>query len=284
MTALSGHEPQIKISIPAAASRLLGALRRAGFEAYVVGGCVRDSLLGRTPGDWDICTSARPEQVRAVFSAYRQILTGEKHGTVAVIVGGTPYEITTYRVDGQYHDSRHPDAVQFVPQVQPDLARRDFTINAMAYAPGEGLIDLYGGRSDLHACLMRCVGDPEERFAEDALRILRAVRLAAQLDFALEEATERAALDMRPDVVYLDPMFPGRTKSAAVKKKFQLIHGLERPTEPLDEESLLQAALAARPRKVVIKRPVKGPYLAGVKPSHSIAGKAVRYDCIVPPR
>ena len=177
MTALSGHEPQIKISIPAAASRLLGALRRAGFEAYVVGGCVRDSLLGRTPGDWDICTSARPEQVRTVFSAYRQILTGEKHGTVAVIVGGTPYEITTYRVDGQYHDSRHPDAVQFVPQVQPDLARRDFTINAMAYAPGEGLIDLYGGRSDLHACLMRCVGDPEERFAEDALRILRAVRL-----------------------------------------------------------------------------------------------------------
>ena len=200
MTALSGHEPQIKISIPAAASRLLGALRRAGFEAYVVGGCVRDSLLERTPGDWDICTSARPEQVRAVFSAYRQILTGEKHGTVAVIVGGTPYEITTYRVDGQYHDSRHPDAVQFVPQVQPDLARRDFTINAMAYAPGEGLIDLYGGRSDLHACLMRCVGDPEERFAEDALRILRAVRLAAQLDFALEEATERAALDMRQSI------------------------------------------------------------------------------------
>ena len=141
MTALSGHEPQIKISIPAAASRLLGALRRAGFEAYVVGGCVRDSLLGRTPGDWDICTSARPEQVRTVFSAYSQILTGEKHGTDAVIVGGTPYEITTYRVDGQYHDSRHPDAVQFVPQVQPDLARRDFTINAMAYNEKEGLID-----------------------------------------------------------------------------------------------------------------------------------------------
>ena len=200
MTTLSGHEPQIKISIPAAASRLLGALRRAGFEAYVVGGCVRDSLLGRTPGDWDICTSARPEQVRAIFSAYRQILTGEKHGTVAVIVGGTPYEITTYRVDGQYHDSRHPDAVRFVPQVQPDLARRDFTINAMAYAPGEGLIDLYGGRNDLHARLMRCVGDPEERFAEDALRILRAVRLAAQLDFELEEATERAALDMRQNI------------------------------------------------------------------------------------
>ena len=197
MTALSGHEPQIKISIPAAASRLLGALRRAGFEAYVVGGCVRDSLLGRTPGDWDICTSARPEQVRTVFSAYRQILTGEKHGTVAVIVGGTPYEITTYRVDGQYHDSRHPDAVQFVPQVQPDLARRDFTINAMAYAPGEGLIDLYGGRSDLHAFLMRCVGDPEERFAEDALRILRALRFSAKLGFTLDSTTAEAALAAR---------------------------------------------------------------------------------------
>ena len=192
MTALSGHEPQIKISIPAAVSRLLGALRRAGLEAYVVGGCVRDSLLGRTPGDWDICTSARPEQVRTVFSAYRQILTGEKHGTVAVIVGGTPYEITTYRVDGQYHDSRHPDAVQFVPQVQPDLARRDFTINAMAYAPGEGLIDLYGGRSDLHACLMRCVGDPDRRFGEDALRIMRTLRFSSVLGFTVEERTAAA--------------------------------------------------------------------------------------------
>lgn len=197
MTALSGHEPQIKISIPAAASRLLGALRRAGFEAYVVGGCVRDSLLGRTPGDWDICTSARPEQVRTVFSAYRQILTGEKHGTVAVIVGGTPYEITTYRVDGQYHDSRHPDAVQFVLQVQPDLARRDFTINAMAYAPGKGIIDLYGGRDDLAAGMIRCVGDPAQRFAEDALRILRALRFSARLGFALDEATAAAALQAR---------------------------------------------------------------------------------------
>lgn len=197
MTALSGHEPQIKISIPAAASRLLGALRRAGFEAYVVGGCVRDSLLGRTPGDWDICTSARPEQVRTVFSAYRQILTGEKHGTVAVIVGGIPYEITTYRVDGQYHDSRHPDAVQFVPQVQPDLARRDFTINAMAYAPGKGIIDLYGGRDDLAAGMIRCVGDPAQRFAEDALRILRALRFSARLGFALDEATAAAALQAR---------------------------------------------------------------------------------------
>ena len=198
MTALSGHEPQIKISIPAAASRLLGALRRAGFEAYVVGGCVRDSLLGRTPGDWDICTSARPEQVRAVFSAYRQILTGEKHGTVAVIVGGTPYEITTYRVDGQYHDSRHPDAVQFVPQVQPDLARRDFTINAMAYNAAEGLVDPFGGQADLQNGLLRAVGEPQQRFTEDALRILRLYRFAARFGFALDAATARAARQLAP--------------------------------------------------------------------------------------
>ena len=198
MTALSGHEPQIKISIPAAASRLLGALRRAGFEAYVVGGCVRDSLLGRTPGDWDICTSARPEQVRTVFSAYRQILTGEKHGTVAVIVGGTPYEITTYRVDGQYHDSRHPDAVQFVPQVQPDLARRDFTINAMAYNAAEGLVDPFGGQKDLQNGLLRAVGEPQQRFTEDALRILRLYRFAARFGFALDAATARAARQLAP--------------------------------------------------------------------------------------
>ena len=198
MTALSGHEPQIKISIPAAASRLLGALRRAGFEAYVVGGCVRDSLLGRTPGDWDICTSARPEQVRTVFSAYRQILTGEKHGTVAVIVGGTPYEITTYRVDGQYHDSRHPDAVRFVPQVQPDLARRDFTINAMAYNEAEGLVDPFGGQADLQNGLLRAVGEPQQRFTEDALRILRLYRFAARFGFALDAATARAARQLAP--------------------------------------------------------------------------------------
>ena len=141
------QDPNVKIVLPPVVSRLLGALRRAGFSAYVVGGCVRDSLLGRTPGDWDICTSARPEQIRRVFAGYRQILTGEKHGTIAVIVGGVPYEITTYRVDGAYHDGRHPDSVRFVPDVRQDLARRDFTVNAMAYAPGEGLVDAFGGSS-----------------------------------------------------------------------------------------------------------------------------------------
>lgn len=171
------------IRLPHDAYRLLQTLRAAGHSAYVVGGCVRDSLLGRLPGDWDICTSARPDEMKALFCSQRLILTGEKHGTVAVILHGKPYEMTTYRLDGSYRDHRHPDNVQFVDDLAADLARRDFTINAMAYAPGEGVIDLYGGRSDLAACVVRCVGTPADRFAEDALRILRALRFSAKLGF-----------------------------------------------------------------------------------------------------
>ena len=185
------------IRLPRDAYRLLQTLRAAGHSAYVVGGCVRDSLLGRLPGDWDICTSARPDQLRAIFHDQRLILTGEKHGTVAVILHGKPYEITTYRLDGSYRDHRHPDSVQFVDDLAADLARRDFTINAMAYAPGEGIIDLYGGRSDLAAGIVRCVGTPADRFAEDALRILRALRFTAKLGFTLEPATAAAALAAR---------------------------------------------------------------------------------------
>lgn len=185
------------IRLPRDAYRLLQTLRAAGHSAYVVGGCVRDSLLGRLPGDWDICTSARPDQLRAIFHDQRLILTGEKHGTVAVILHGKPYEITTYRLDGSYRDHRHPDSVQFVDDLAADLARRDFTVNAMAYAPGEGIIDLYGGRSDLAAGIVRCVGTPADRFAEDALRILRALRFTAKLGFALEPATAAAALAAR---------------------------------------------------------------------------------------
>lgn len=188
------------IRLPRDAYWLLQTLRAAGHSAYVVGGCVRDSLLGRMPGDWDICTSARPAEMRELFHDQRLILTGEKHGTVAVILHGKPYEMTTYRLDGSYRDHRHPNSVRFVDDLAADLARRDFTINTMAYAPGEGVIDLYDGRQDLAAGIVRCVGIPADRFAEDALRILRAVRLAAQLDFALEKATERAALDMRQSI------------------------------------------------------------------------------------
>ena len=183
--------------LPESAAYVLERLENAGFEAYVVGGCVRDSLLGRTPGDWDICTSARPEEMRRLFADHQLILTGEKHGTVAVVLHGKPYEMTTYRLDGNYHDHRHPDAVQFVDDLPRDLARRDFTINAMAYAPGRGIIDLYGGRDDLAAGMIRCVGDPAQRFAEDALRILRALRFSARLGFALDEATAAAALQAR---------------------------------------------------------------------------------------
>ena len=151
------------IRLPHDAYRLLQTLRAAGHSAYVVGGCVRDSLLGRLPGDWDICTSARPDEMKALFCSQRLILTGEKHGTVAVILHGKPYEMTTYRLDGSYRDHRHPDNVQFVDDLTADLARRDFTINAMAYAPGEGVIDLYGGRADLTAGVVRCVGTPADR-------------------------------------------------------------------------------------------------------------------------
>lgn len=186
--------------LPDEVSCLLRQLEAAGHSAYAVGGCVRDTLLGRVPGDWDICTGARPEEIRAVFAGERLILTGEKHGTVAVVRAGVPYEITTYRVDGAYADRRHPGSVRFVPQVEEDLARRDFTINAMAYHPARGLVDVFGGRGDLLARMVRCVGDPAARFGEDALRILRAVRFASQLDFSLEKGTAAAALHLKDTV------------------------------------------------------------------------------------
>ena len=185
------------VYIPRDAVWLLQKLRGAGHTAYVVGGCVRDSLLGRTPGDWDICTSAKPEEMRQLFADKQLILTGEKHGTVAVVLHGKPYEMTTYRLDGDYRDHRHPEKVQFVDELSLDLARRDFTINAMAYAPGGEVIDLYGGQADLKAGIIRCVGDADARFAEDALRILRALRFAARLDFTLQPATAAAALAAR---------------------------------------------------------------------------------------
>lgn len=184
------------IYLPRDVIGLLQTLQSAGHTAYVVGGCVRDSLLGRTPGDWDICTSARPEEMRRLFADHQLILTGEKHGTVAVVLHGKPYEMTTYRLDGNYHDHRHPDAVQFVDDLPRDLARRDFTINAMAYSAEEGLIDPFGGQKDLARGLVRAVGVPHQRFTEDALRILRLYRFAARFGFEIDPATGQAAREL----------------------------------------------------------------------------------------
>ena len=171
---------------------ILDRLHQNGYQAYIVGGCVRDSKLGIEPHDWDICTSALPEQIQLAFSDYEIIPTGIKHGTVTVIIDGEQYEITTYRIDGEYKDSRHPENVEFVDKIEFDLARRDFTINAMAYNPEVGFVDLFGGQEDLANKIIRCVGNPEERFSEDALRILRAVRFAARFDFHIELNTLKA--------------------------------------------------------------------------------------------
>ena len=181
------------IKLDPGAALLLDALHGAGHAAYAVGGCVRDSLLGLDPHDWDLCTSARPEQVMALFGEEKCIPTGLQHGTVTVKQGGRLYETTTFRTEGAYSDGRHPDAVCFVPEVREDLARRDFTINAMAYSAEEGLIDPFGGRDDLAAHLVRAVGEPERRFEEDALRILRLYRFAARFGFAIDPATGAAA-------------------------------------------------------------------------------------------
>ena len=186
------------IKIDPGAALLLDALHGAGHAAYAVGGCVRDSLLGLDPHDWDLCTSARPEQVMALFGEEKCIPTGLQHGTVTVKQGGRLYETTTFRTEGAYSDGRHPDAVCFVPEVREDLARRDFTINAMAYSAEEGLIDPFGGRDDLAAHIVRAVGEPERRFEEDALRILRLYRFAARFGFAIDPATGAAARALGP--------------------------------------------------------------------------------------
>ena len=178
-------------SVPPEVKVLLNRLHRLGYDAYAVGGCVRDILLGREPKDWDICTSATPEQVRACFFANKVLDTGLKHGTVTVMVEGTPFEVTTFRADGDYSDGRHPDKVSFVSDVSKDLARRDITINAMALDEN-GLVNLHGGLEDLKAGLVRCVGDPDQRFKEDGLRILRAMRFASVYGFEIEPKTKDA--------------------------------------------------------------------------------------------
>ena len=188
----------MKLTLDPGAAALLDTLHAAGYAAYAVGGCVRDSLLGRTAHDWDLCTSALPQQVMELFGAEQCIPTGLQHGTVTIKYGGQLYETTTFRTEGSYTDGRHPDEVQFVPDVREDLARRDFTINAMAYNEAEGLVDPFGGQKDLQNGLLRAVGEPQQRFTEDALRILRLYRFAARFGFVLDAATARAARQLAP--------------------------------------------------------------------------------------
>lgn len=182
-----------KINIPSYANKILTHLEASGFEAFVVGGCVRDSLRGVTPLDWDICTSALPEKVSFIFKDILPVIpTGIKHGTVTILSEGIPVEVTTYRTDGKYNDNRRPENVSFVTSVTHDLARRDFTMNAIAYNHKRGIIDLFGGISDIESKTVRCVGNPEKRFEEDALRILRALRFSAVCEFGMEEQTRQA--------------------------------------------------------------------------------------------
>lgn len=186
------------ISLPEKVNKILTVLHDAGYEAFAVGGCVRDTMLGKVPNDWDITTSAHPEDVKRLFR--RTVDTGIQHGTVTVMLGSEGFEVTTYRIDGEYEDARHPKEVTFTSSLREDLRRRDFTINAMAYSPQNGLIDYFDGLTDLRRGVIRAVGEPEERFREDALRIMRAVRFSAQLGYHIEENTKRAVQDMAPNL------------------------------------------------------------------------------------
>ena len=188
----------MKIELPRTVVLIIKNLQRHGYDAYAVGGCVRDSILNRKPEDWDITTSAKPEQVKRIFR--RTVDTGIEHGTVTVLIGKDGFEVTTYRVDGLYEDGRHPKEVTFTSRLEEDLKRRDFTINAMAYNDDERLVDAFGGMRDLNYHLIRCVGDPKERFSEDALRILRAVRFSAQLAFPIEPETAEAIKSLAPNL------------------------------------------------------------------------------------
>lgn len=195
---MTDKEDPMQIQLPEKVHKIISTLEASGYEAYAVGGCVRDSILGRKPDDWDITTSARPEEIKRLFS--RSIDTGIRHGTVTVMLDKEGFEVTTYRIDGDYEDARHPQNVTFTASLEEDLRRRDFTINAMAYNEHRGLVDLYGGLADIKAGVVRCVGDAGERFTEDALRIMRAVRFSAQLGYRIEKGTKEAIMELAPNL------------------------------------------------------------------------------------
>ena len=237
------------------AAELLDTLHRAGYAAYVVGGCVRDSLLGLTPHDWDLCTSALPQQGMELFGEEKCIPTGLQHGTVAVKQGGGLYEITTFRTEGAYTDGRHPDEVHFVPDVREDLARRDFTINAMAYNAKEGLVDPFGGQADLQSGVLRAVGVPHQRFTEDALRILRLYRFAARFGFAIDPPTAQAAQEL---CAHLDCVSVERIEEELAK-----LLSAPAPAAYLDEKILGVVLPELSPEALAAAKPVVDACPAG---------------------
>ena len=237
------------------AAELLDTLHRAGYAAYVVGGCVRDSLLGLTPHDWDLCTSALPQQGMELFGAEKCIPTGLQHGTVTVKQGGGLYEITTFRTEGAYTDGRHPDEVHFVPDVREDLARRDFTINAMAYNAKEGLVDPFGGQADLQSGILRAVGVPHQRFTEDALRILRLYRFAARFGFAIDPPTAQAAQEL---CAHLDCVSVERIEEELAK-----LLSAPAPAAYLDEKILGVVLPELSPEALAAAKPVVDACPAG---------------------
>ena len=239
------------------AAELLDTLHRAGYAAYVVGGCVRDSLLGLTPHDWDLCTSALPQQVMELFGAQRCIPTGLQHGTVTVKQSGALYEITTFRTEGTYTDGRHPDEVHFVPDVREDLARRDLTINAMAYNEKEGLVDPFGGQVDLQSGIVRAVGVPRQRFTEDALRILRLYRFAARFGFAIDPPTAQAAQEL---CAHLDCVSVERIEEELAK-----LLSAPAPAAYLDKKILLVILPELSPEALAAAKPVVDACPAGAE-------------------
>lgn len=202
------------MELPAQVQTVINRFNASGYEAYIVGGCVRDCLLGTEPHDWDVATSALPEEIKGALADFKIIETGIKHGTVTALIDGMPIEITTYRVDGKYSDNRHPDYVRFTRSLKDDLARRDFTINALAYHPKDGIIDCFNGKEDIENKQIRCVGEPDRRFREDGLRILRALRFSSVLGFSIEEATSESILKNRK---LLKNIAPERIREEFVK-------------------------------------------------------------------
>ena len=274
-------ENDFHIEIPQYVQKTLDTLTAAGYEAYIVGGCVRDVLMGKEPNDWDVCTSALPEETKAAFAGEKTVETGILHGTVAVIKEEGTVEITTYRIDGEYKDGRHPEAVSFTRSLREDLARRDFTINAMAYHQAKGVVDHYDGRRDLRNGLIRCVGEPEKRFQEDALRIMRGLRFAATLEFQIEPDTATAmytektgldAISKERINTELSKLLMGERADQIVKQYIGLLEqaapGIHVPETPLAE---LPTALAIRLAEVFPKD--TGKYLRLLK----YDGNTIRY-------